>query len=167
MFIVISGVLAWGLWPHEKKVLINKLEGEYTPSFTLPNLLALDKKVSTDQFKGQVTVVNFWADWCFECKREMPILNQFTKLPQVKLYGINFRDDYNSALGLLKRFGNPYRANAFDKDGVTGIDFGISGLPETFILDKKGKIVYRHIGPLTEGSAQKLLQIIARYNQMN
>ncbi len=166
IFVLISVVLGAGFFIENKKVLTNTLVGKHTPYFKLQELTDLNKMVSTDQLKGQVSVINFWAEWCLACKVEMPDLIAFAKLPGVKLYGINFKDDYNAALQFLKEYGNPFLFNAYDKEGITGIDFGISAVPETFVLDKTGKIVYRHTGPITTKSGKKMLKVIKHYSQV-
>ena len=94
-------------------------------------------------------MLNVWASWCVACREEHPLLVEFSKRGLVPLYGLNYKDKRPDGQGWLARFGNPYNASLFDDDGRVGIDFGVYGVPETFLIDKQGVIRLKHIGPLT------------------
>ena len=105
--------------------------------------------LSNADFKGQVSLLNVWATWCVSCRAEHQVLMQLSKSTDVAIYGLNYKDERPAALRWLQQFGDPYRANAFDADGRVGIDWGVYGTPETFIIDKQGVIRHKHTGPLT------------------
>jgi cytochrome c biogenesis protein CcmG, thiol:disulfide interchange protein DsbE len=96
-----------------------------------------------------VWMLNVWASWCGACRDEHPNLLAFARTKQVPLLGLNYKDTRSEGLGWLARFGDPYDASLFDQDGRVGIDFGVYGVPETFIIDKKGVIRFKQIGPVT------------------
>jgi cytochrome c biogenesis protein CcmG/thiol:disulfide interchange protein DsbE len=96
-----------------------------------------------------VWVLNVWASWCGPCREEHPHIVAFARAKRVPLVGLNYKDTRNDALGWLKEFGNPYDVSLSDLDGRVGIDFGVYGVPETFVIDKGGVIRFKHIGPLT------------------
>jgi cytochrome c biogenesis protein CcmG/thiol:disulfide interchange protein DsbE len=96
-----------------------------------------------------VWILNVWASWCITCRDEHPVLVEFSKSSAAPLYGLNYKDQRDAALGWLKRFGDPYRLSAFDLDGRIGIDYGVYGVPETYVIDKRGVIRYKRIGPVT------------------
>lgn len=113
-----------------------------------------------------MTLVNFFASWCVPCLAEHPLLVGLARSGEVRLVGINYKDKTEDATAWLKRHGNPYARIGADREGRTGIDFGISGVPETFIIDKDGRIAYQHIGPLTaEAIEDKILPLIKELRQ--
>ena len=117
----------------------------------------------TYSFQGQVSLLNVWASWCVSCRQEHPLLLELAKAGQVPIYGLNYKDQRDDALGWLGRLGNPYRASAFDADGKVGIDWGVYGVPETFVIDRKGIIRYKFTGPLTrEAWDRTLLPLIQK-----
>ncbi|MEO5882146.1 MAG: DsbE family thiol:disulfide interchange protein, partial [Caldimonas sp.] len=99
--------------------------------------------------RGKVWVLNVWASWCVACREEHPLLVEFARKRVVPLYGLNYKDKREDANAWLARFGNPYDASLFDDEGRVGIDFGVYGVPETFVIDQNGVIRLKHIGPLT------------------
>ena len=114
-------------------------------------------------FKGNVSIVNVWASWCVACREEHPVLVEFAKKRAVPIYGLDYKDTRADAGAWLARFGNPYDVSLFDADGRVGIDFGVYGVPETYVVKGDGTIAYRFVGPLSEESLRQVLlpQIIA------
>lgn len=121
--------------------------GKPAPAFTLPRLDDPGSSVSEQDFRGQVSLLNVWASWCVACRQEHPLLNALAA--DLPIYGLNYKDTRDAALGWLSRFGNPYRLSAFDQTGRVGIDWGVYGVPETFVIDRQGVVRHKHIGPLT------------------
>ena len=114
-------------------------EGTAIPGFT-----------SADLAKGKVTIINFWASWCAQCVEEHPLLDKLAATSGADLFGVNYKDTTVAARRYLGRYGNPYMAIGTDANGRTAIDWGVYGMPETFIVDGKGAIVYKQVGPLSE-----------------
>jgi cytochrome c biogenesis protein CcmG/thiol:disulfide interchange protein DsbE len=118
------------------------------PAFNLQSLHEPGREVRRDDLIGQVSLLNVWASWCGVCREEHPLLVSLARDRQVPVYGLNYKDTREEALAWLQRFGDPYRAIAFDPDGRTGIDYGVYGVPETYVIDTGGVIRYKHVGPL-------------------
>jgi cytochrome c biogenesis protein CcmG, thiol:disulfide interchange protein DsbE len=133
----------------DPKLVPSPLVGKPIPTFTLTRLDNPGVTISDADFRGKVTLLNVWATWCVSCRREHETLVQLAKTGQVDIYGLNYKDNREDANRWLSRLGNPYVANAFDSDGRVGIDWGVYGAPETFIIDRQGIIRHKHIGPLT------------------
>lgn len=113
--------------------------------------------------KGEVTVVNFWASWCLPCVEEHPLLIEIAQKASVPVLGINYKDAAANARRFLGRYGNPYAAVGADTSGRTAIEWGVYGMPETFILDGQGRIAYKHVGPITQDALERtILPAIAR-----
>ena len=148
IFGVLLGFLGAGLKldPHE---VPSPLIGKPAPSFALTRLDDAGKTLRRDDMLGKVWMLNVWASWCGACRDEHPHLLAFARTKQVPLLGLNYKDTRSEGLGWLARFGDPYDASLFDQDGRIGIDFGVYGVPETFIIDKKGVIRFKQIGPVT------------------
>ncbi len=137
------------------------LLGKPAPAFSLPEVTRPDVTFTQERFKGQVSLVNVWASWCVSCRQEHPVLVEFAKQNLVPVYGLNYKDERDAALNWLRRLGDPYTASAFDADGRTGIEWGVYGVPETFVVDQQGIIRYKHTGPVTpEVLAQTLVPLI-------
>lgn len=148
IFGVLLGFLAVGLSLNPREIpspLINKP----APAFSLPALDAPDQKISAQDLRGKVWVLNVWASWCVACRIEHPLLVEFSKSGMVPIYGLNYKDKRDDAIRWLVNFGNPYIRSLSDIDGLVGIDFGVYGVPETFVIDKQGVIRMKHIGPVT------------------
>ena len=148
VFVVMVGFLAVGLQLKPREVpspLINKA----APAFQLPLLAAPDKTLSAQDLRGQVWILNVWASWCVACRIEHPVLVELSKTNQVPIYGLNYKDKSPAAIAWLGNFGNPYVQSLVDADGLVGIDLGVYGVPETFVVDKQGLIRHKHIGPVT------------------
>lgn len=134
----------------DPKLVPSPLVGKPVPTFTLTRLDNPATTISDADFKGKVSLLNVWATWCVSCRREHETLVQLAKTGQVEIYGLNYKDNREDAKRWLTQLGNPYVANAFDSDGRVGIDWGVYGAPETFIIDREGIIRHKHIGPLTD-----------------
>jgi cytochrome c biogenesis protein CcmG/thiol:disulfide interchange protein DsbE len=115
------------------------------PTFELPIVKDANSMVTQTAFKGQVSLLNVWATWCVSCKVEHPFLIELAKRG-VTIFGINYKDDTNAALGWLNKLGDPYKFSVVDADGRLGIDLGVFGAPETYIIDREGVIRYKHVG---------------------
>jgi len=125
--------------------LINKP----APEFSLPDLHDPEKRIGKADFVGQVSLFNVWASWCVACRQEHPFFMELARQKTVPLYGLNYKDKRPDALRWLSQLGDPYTASAFDEAGRVGIDWGVYGVPETFVVDRRGVIRYKHIGPVS------------------
>jgi cytochrome c biogenesis protein CcmG/thiol:disulfide interchange protein DsbE len=147
----------------DPKLVPSPLVGKPMPTFTLTRLENPAVTISDADFKGKVTLLNVWATWCVSCRREHETLVQLAKTGQVDIYGLNYKDNREDANRWLAKLGNPYVANAFDSDGRVGIDWGVYGAPETFVIDREGIIRHKHIGPLTiEIINNEILPLVAK-----
>jgi cytochrome c biogenesis protein CcmG/thiol:disulfide interchange protein DsbE len=156
VFLVLLGFLFVGLKLNPREVP-SPLIGKSVPEFTLPQLHEPAQAFSPQSMRGRVWLLNVWASWCVSCRQEHPLLLELAKGGKVPIYGLNYKDQREDALGWLGRLGNPYRASAFDADGKVGIDWGVYGVPETFVIDRKGIIRYKFTGPLTREAWDKTL----------
>ena len=160
IFIVLVVFLGIGLTLDPREIpspLINKP----MPVFSLPQLKESDKTLSSTDFLNEVSLFNVWASWCVACRAEHPVLLDLSQTGVVNIYGLNYKDKRKEALRWLDYYGDPYTKSAHDLNGKLGIDFGVYGVPETFIIDHEGIIRYKHIGPITEDILKnKLLPII-------
>jgi cytochrome c biogenesis protein CcmG/thiol:disulfide interchange protein DsbE len=147
-FIALAIVLAVGL-KRDPREVPSPLIDKPAPKFALARLDDAAKTVRLDDLKGKVFILNVWASWCVACREEHPVLLDFAKKRVVPVYGLNYKDTRPDASAWLARFGNPYDASFFDEDGRVGLDFGVYGVPETFIVDGNGVIRMKHIGPIT------------------
>jgi cytochrome c biogenesis protein CcmG/thiol:disulfide interchange protein DsbE len=165
IFIVLAFFLAIGLTrdPHElQSVLINKP----APTFHLQQLKAPEKTISSEDMRGKVWLLNVWASWCVACRDEHPWLVQYAKSGVVPIYGLNYKDRREDALATLEELGDPYTASAVDLDGRVGIDYGVYGAPETYIIDQTGMIRYKHVGPMMPDVWKaKLLPVVQELNR--
>ena len=138
-FFALAAVLAVGL-NRDPREVPSPLIDKPAPKFALSRL---------DDLRGKAFILNVWASWCVACREEHPVLLDWAKKRAVPVYGLNYKDTRADADAWLARFGNPYDASFFDEDGRVGIDFGVYGVPETFVVDGSGVIRMKHIGPLT------------------
>ena len=156
--------LAIGLRLNPKEIP-SPLIGKQVPAFQLTQLHEPEKLISPADMAGQVWLLNIWASWCVSCREEHPYLMELFKLNAAPIVGLNYKDGRKDGINLLRQLGNPYSVSAFDNDGRVGIDFGVYGVPETFVIDKLGVIRYKHIGALTpEVITGKLLPLIKELN---
>jgi cytochrome c biogenesis protein CcmG/thiol:disulfide interchange protein DsbE len=138
------------------------LIGKPAPAFALTRLDDPTQTIQLADMKGRVWILNVWASWCVACRQEHPLLVEFSRKKLVPIYGLNYKDKRRDGLAWLDRLGNPYDASLFDVDGRVGIDFGVYGVPETFIVDKQGVIRMKHIGPLTPDVLQNEIEPLLR-----
>lgn len=124
--------------------------GNEAPEFDLPSLTRPGARVGSDSYAGQMALINVWATWCVGCREEHGFLMQLAERDIVPLYGINWRDDHDDALRWLAQYGDPYVDSAFDGDGRVGIDWGVYGAPETFLVNADGIVLHKHLGPLND-----------------
>jgi cytochrome c biogenesis protein CcmG/thiol:disulfide interchange protein DsbE len=165
LFGVLVVFLAIGLGrdPHlVPSALINKP----APDFALPELRDPSKIVSPQQMRGKVWLLNVWGSWCAACREEHPVLLDIAKSGAVPIYGLSWKDKREDALGVLSELGDPYVLNVSDFDGRVAIDYGITGAPETYLIDKNGVIRYKEVGQLTpEIMNRKILPLVQQLNR--
>lgn len=168
IFAGLAGLFALALTSGDPSKLPSALIGKPVPATAfaaLEGLLADGKPVagftSKDLANGQVTVVNFWASWCGPCVQEHPLLEALRQKTGAPIYGVNYKDQPSNARRFLGRYGNPFTAVGVDASGRNAIEWGVYGMPETFIVNGKGEIVYKHVGPISEASlAAKVIPAI-------
>jgi len=156
IFLLLAGFLGYGLKLNPRElpsVLIDKP----APQFRLAQLSAPDAVIANADMRGQVWLLNVWASWCVACRQEHPVLNAFSRQKVVPLIGLNYKDGTDDAKAWLREHGNPYDTSLVDADGRVGIDFGVYGVPETFLIDQAGVIRYKHIGPVTPEAVRDVL----------
>lgn len=124
--------------------------GKAAPEFSLPVLGDTSRTLSNADLSGQYTLVNVWATWCVGCRQEHDFLLTLAQRNRLPIYGINWRDDYQDANAWLAQLGDPYVASGFDNTGRAGIDWGVYGAPETFLVNEQGMVVHKHLGPLNQ-----------------
>ncbi len=149
VFGLLVALLGVGLTLNPREVP-SPLIDKPAPAFALPRLHAPEQVFASDDLRGQVSLLNVWASWCSGCRQEHPLLVQLVRETDVPLYGLNYKDTRPAALRWLKNYGDPYAATAFDQDGRVGIDYGVYGVPETYVIDRHGIIRYKQIGPITD-----------------
>jgi cytochrome c biogenesis protein CcmG/thiol:disulfide interchange protein DsbE len=147
LFVVLAIVLYRGLSLNPTE-LPSALVGKTLPSFQLPTLLDEKKIVTEKDIQGDIVLLNVWGTWCVYCKYEHPFLLDIAKSGRFKLYGINLKDDRQAAIDWLKQYNTPYEFSIFDEEGTLGLDLGVTGAPETFVIDKNGIIRMRYQGPI-------------------
>ena len=123
--------------------------GKPAPAFSLPLVHEPQRQLSSQELMGQVWLLNVWASWCVACRVEHPLLVELSRKNAVPIYGLNYKDDRRAAMEWLRQFGDPYVASLSDRDGRVGIDYGVYGVPETFVIDRAGVVRHKHIGPVT------------------
>ncbi len=162
--IVLGGFLYAGLSLNPRDIGSTRID-KPAPNFSLPHLLNTNKTFSNKEFQNKVSLFNVWASWCATCRYEHPLLMQLAK-QGYKVYGLNYKDTIADATEVLTKTGNPYITNAFDKDGKVGMEWGVTGTPETFIVDKQGIVRYKYTGQLTvEILKQDILPLMQKLEQ--
>jgi cytochrome c biogenesis protein CcmG/thiol:disulfide interchange protein DsbE len=163
--IVIFGLLAAGFYlglGRDTNTLPSALIDRPAPEFTLPPLDEGQPGFSTADLKGQVSLVNTFASWCAPCREEHPVLNTLAQTKRVRIFGIDYKDKPDAARAWIGALGNPYTRIGADT-GRVGIDWGVYGVPETFVIDATGRIRYKHVGPLTQADIERtILPLVAR-----
>jgi cytochrome c biogenesis protein CcmG/thiol:disulfide interchange protein DsbE len=161
LFVGLALLLALGLGRDPREVP-SPLIGKPAPAFALTRLDDPLKTIKREDLLGKVWMLNVWASWCVACREEHPLLVEFSRLKIVPVYGLNYKDARPDGLQWLARFGNPYEASLFDSDGNVGIDYGVYGVPETFIIDKQGVVRLKHIGPVTPDVIRERIEPMVR-----
>jgi cytochrome c biogenesis protein CcmG, thiol:disulfide interchange protein DsbE len=164
LFLGLAGLFLVGLFAGDPSFVPSPLIGHPAPQTVLPPVAGLERSgtplpgLNSADFKGAVTVVNVWASWCVPCRDEAPLLLQLSQDNRFRLVGINYKDTADNARSFLTRFGNPFAAAGADDSGRAGIEWGVYGVPETFIVGRDGKIAYKLVGPLTEDNINSVLK---------
>lgn len=148
LFVVLAGFLYFGLG-RDKETLPSPLIGKTAPIFELTLLDDPEKMFSNTEFAGKPYLLNVWGTWCVGCRQEHGALLEIARRGEVPIVGLNWNDDRQQALSWLEQLGNPYAVNAFDGEGRVAIDWGVYGAPETFLIDANGKVIKKHIAPIT------------------
>lgn len=162
LFVALIVLLGIGLKLDPREVP-SPLIDKPAPAFQLPRLDAPEKSFSQKDMRGKVWLLNVWASWCVACRDEHPVLVEFARSNVVPIYGLNYKDQREDAQRWLARYGNPYELSISDQNGRIGIDYGVYGVPETFVIDKSGVIRYKQIGPITPEVLQsKILPLIRK-----
>jgi len=149
LFLVLAVFLYKGLGLNPRQLdstLINKA----APAFNLPQVGDSTQVLRQTDLLGHVSLLNVWASWCVSCRQEHPLLMQLAKQKTIHLYGLNWKDDLSAARAWLSEHGDPYLASGFDHTGRTGINYGVTGTPETFVLDKQGVVRHKQVGPISK-----------------
>jgi cytochrome c biogenesis protein CcmG/thiol:disulfide interchange protein DsbE len=167
LFGAMAVMFAFALTKGDPSKLPSALIGKPAPPLALSAIEGLDGNVTlltSDLLqKGEVTVVNFWASWCGPCVEEHPLLTELAKTAKVPVVGVNYKDAAANARRFLGRYGNPFAAIGADTTGRTAIEWGVYGMPETFVIDRAGRIAYKHVGPIShEALTRTLLPTIVR-----
>ena len=157
LLIVGLTIMCWVILSSGKTRSMPSMTGEPLPRFVLPTLDNPNEFFSSQQLKGQVVLINVWASWCSACQHEHAMLMEIKNKYHVPIYGILYRDQPTDAIHWLKEDGNPYMMVGQDPNGDTSIDLGIYGTPETFIINKQGKIIYRQVGVISQSEWQDVL----------
>lgn len=156
LFLLLAGFLGYGLTLNPRE-LPSPLIDKPAPDFRLARLDAPEQFFALADMRGQVWLLNVWASWCVACRQEHPLLVDLAKKGVVPIVGLNYKDVNDDAKAWLERYGDPYTVSIVDGDGRVGIDFGVYGVPETFLIDGAGMIRYKHIGPVTPEVLKKVL----------
>ena len=169
LFTLVAGYMLWGLASDRNPNFVpSAMIDKPAPAFELPPLDGLDRPglATADLRNGEVALVNFFASWCLPCRVEHPLLMELAESESARIFGIAYRDKPEDARRWLGRFGNPYEQVGVDDRGRTSIDFGVSGVPETFVIDRQGRIRYQHIGPLMANDIEdKIVPLIEKLSE--
>lgn len=166
LFGLLVAILAIGLIVDTKEVRSAYLD-KPIPQFRLTDLIDSSKQVSNQDLTNRVAILNVWASWCSTCYLEHPVLLELSKNKKILLLGLNYKDSRINALNWIKKEGNPYHRIAYDGRGDAGIDLGVTGVPETFVIDPKGNIRFKHSGALTHKLvAEKILPLIQKLEKI-
>ena len=161
IFLTLVVFLALGLKLDPREVP-SPLVGKTAPAFSAPSLAAPERILRREDMLGKVWMLNVWASWCVACRAEHPVLVAYSRSGGVPVYGLNYKDKREDGLRWLKQFGNPYTDTVYDNDGRIGINYGVYGVPETFIIDRQGVVRLKHIGPLTPDVIQTKIEPLVR-----
>ncbi len=160
IFAVLLGFLGVGLKLNPREVP-SPFIGKPAPSFALSQLHVEGKTIAPENLRGQVWLLNVWASWCVSCRQEHPVLLDLAKRNVVPIIGLDYKDERAAGIAWLQQNGDPYALSAYDRDGRVGIDYGVYGVPETFVVDKAGIVRLKHVGPLTPAVInEKLIPLV-------
>lgn len=163
-FLILAVFLGIGLTKDPRK-LPSPFIGKAAPAFTLPQLHTSDKTFSPKDMLGKVWILNVWASWCVSCRAEHHVLNSMINKHNVNLIGLNYKDAVVDARRWLSRYGDPYQLSVSDVEGLAGIEWGVYGVPETFVIDKKGIVRLKHTGPVTDNDiSNEIIPLIKKLN---
>jgi cytochrome c biogenesis protein CcmG/thiol:disulfide interchange protein DsbE len=163
-FLAVAALFFYRLGNGDPSRIPSALIGHPAPKTDLPPLPGLEREgkavpgLNNATFKGAVTLVNVWASWCVPCADEVPFLEQLSKDKRIQLVGINYKDAPDNARRFLNRYGNPFVASGRDANGRTAIDWGVYGVPETFLVGRDGRIAYKLVGPITADNLTRTLE---------
>lgn len=163
VFIALAALFLFRLYAGDPSRIPSALIGHPAPPTNLPSVEGLIREgkpvpgVTNATFAGAVTLVNVWASWCVPCADEVPFLDQLSKDKRIQLVGINYKDSPDNARRFLNRYGNPFAATGADDNGRTSIDWGVYGVPETFIVGRDGHIAFKLVGPIDANNLAKTL----------
>ena len=163
-FLGLAGLFLVRLYSGDPGLLPSALIGHPAPKTDLPPLAQLTRDgkavpgLNSASFQGEVTLVNVWASWCIPCAEEVPFLEKLSKDKRIKLVGINYKDPTENARRFLNRYGNPFVAVGVDASGRTSIDWGVYGVPETYVIARDGTIAYKLVGPVTAANLEQALE---------
>lgn len=156
VFVALAVFLARGL-KLDPRLVPSPLVGKSVPEFSLPRLFQPDKVFSPVDLEGKVWVLNVWASWCVACREEHDVLKALVGRNPIAVIGLNYKDTVPEALRWLEQLGNPYKLSVVDAEGQVGIDWGVYGVPETFVIDNEGIIRYKHIGPISSNDLEQTI----------
>jgi cytochrome c biogenesis protein CcmG/thiol:disulfide interchange protein DsbE len=165
IFLVLVAFLGIGLTLDPREVP-SPFIGKPAPQFELARLHDPEQTIAAADMKGKVWLLNVWASWCVSCRAEHEVISRLGRMNLVDIVGLNYKDEPGDAVRWLNHFGDPYLASAVDLDGRVGIDWGVYGVPETFVIDKKGIVRHKHIGPVTDQSLEgELIPLIRQLKE--
>ncbi len=156
-FAGIAATFAWGLTRNPQE-LPSALIGKPVPTFNLPPVQGRKLGLSSADLKGEVSLVNVFASWCVACRAEHPLFMQLSVAKVVSINGLNYKDAPQDAADWLDTLGDPYTRTGADRDGRVAIDWGVTGVPETFVVDAAGRVAYKHIGPVTQQALDETIR---------
>ncbi|OYR27363.1 disulfide interchange protein CycY [Brucella pseudogrignonensis] len=170
IFVALAAVFAVQLLSgKDSSTIPSALIGKDAPQTSLPAVEGLTRDgapvpgLNSEDFKGKLTLVNVWGSWCVPCRQEHPLLMEIAKDERIRVVGLNYKDQPENARRFLGDLGNPFAAVGADRAGRSAIEWGVYGVPETFLVDKDGKIVYKHVGPFTPESVKNdLMPAVAK-----
>ena len=166
-FLVPLGIFAalvaflWVGLGKDPSLLPSPLINKPAPAFRVAQLQEPNSQIGNADMLGKVWLLNVWASWCASCRQEHPLFMELQRTRLVPIYGLNYKDKREDGMNWLRQFGDPYVVSAFDADGRVGIDYGVYGVPETYVIDRQGIIRYKHVGPVTMEALQtKILPLV-------
>lgn len=155
-FAAVALFFAFGLTRDPSRIP-SELIDRPLPTFELPPIAGFEQGFGSADLTGDVVLVNIWGSWCVSCHIEHPLLMQLAQNKEIPIYGLNWKDDPQDAADWLERYGNPYTLIGADREGRVIVDLGVTGAPETFIVDRQGRVRYKHVGPITQDAWTDIL----------